>query len=445
MPDPFDLPGPAEIRRRVAAVLTAESVTLQDNWPDPNEKSQQSVVVAEPASQAELTQVLTLAQAEGWKISPAGADTQTGYGNVLLPVQLVVSSARLNRMLDYSPADLVVTVQSGMRLRDLQRELAKEGQMLPLDPVCHPDASVGGVFATGVSGPLRTLYGTLRDMTIGLRTVFASGEVVTTGGKVVKNVAGYDMTKLLVGSLGTLAYVSELTFKLRPLPRHTEVCLLSGTAAQIQTAVAAVIDSTLTPSRMEVLHGPYPRCLHLPAAVSSDPWVLVVESHDNARAAAHQSKSLAQLAEQCALAIEVREGEATSGFWSDYQTALQGAQLQIRYSVPPNRTVTFSERLANLLSTLAQSICFSATPVAGVVRVFANNLSLDEEREVLSCIRNSVQEHKGSAVVENGSPALRRSLDAFAAGTLEIALQRRVKDAFDPNHMLNPGRFLGGM
>ncbi len=200
-----------------------------------------------------------------------------------------MSSERLNRVLDYSPTDMVVSVQSGVTLTKLQSVLGEHGQQLPIDPVVSDKATLGGIVATGASGFLRILYGSLRDMTIGMRTVYPDGNIVKTGDKVVKNVAGYDMTKLFIGSLGSLVFISEVAFKLRPLPAHVELCLLAGSSEQVHQLSLRIVRSHLIPARMQALTGGLTQLEQ-----AHRPFVLAVESHENEAAAAYQTRQLLQ-------------------------------------------------------------------------------------------------------------------------------------------------------
>ncbi len=428
---------------------------VPDAVPGTSPRSVDPVVVAAPASESEISHLLRLADESGWKVAPVGANTQRGFGGVMEPVALAVESLHLNHLVDYSPADMVVTVQAGMPFRQLKRVLAEHGQMLPLDPLSHPDATIGGIVATGISGPLRTMYGTLRDMVIGLRTVYPSGQIVRTGGKVVKNVAGYDMSKLFIGSLGTLAFISEITFKVRPLPSHTELCLLVGDRHQVAEAVSRIINSHLIASRMEALYGPWAldaledashdgsRISSRDASGDEPPFALAVESHEPRAGSMAQSQALSRLAADLGIECKVLAGDSTTVFWDQYQDAALTNAMCVRYTVPPNRAVAFTHALARLLPT--RDALFSVTPVAGIGRVFASGLTPEDEIQMVTIVRGAAGEHGGIAVVESGSRKARQSVDPFGFTGSELQLHRRIKQAIDPHGMLSPNRFLGGM
>ncbi|WAH35227.1 FAD-binding oxidoreductase [Alicyclobacillus dauci] len=427
------------IARELSSLVGAQFVNIEPNAYETLDGRPNEVVVVEPNSEDEVARILQLAHASGWTVSPTGAGTQTGFGNVPNSVQLVVKSTRMNGILEYSPSDLVVTTQPGTPLCELQQVLRQHGQMFPIDPVCQPNATVGGILETGVTGPLRTMYGTLRDLTIGLRSVYPNGEVVKAGGKVVKNVAGYDMTKLFIGSLGTLVFVTEVTVKLRPLPVHTELCLLAGSADQVGRVTAQIIDSHLIPSRMEALHGAYE------GLGDVGRWALAVESHENPTAAAYQSSALKRLADENGLTYQVLQGNDAEEFWQSYRSTAAATDLCVRYSVPPNRALALSNEALSFLPGTSKNAYFSVTPAAGVARVFASGMSVEDEVIFVTNLRTVVARYGGTVVIENGSVGLRQRVDAFGAAGSGFVIHQRIKEAIDPQHIMNPGRFLGGI
>ncbi len=173
-----------------------------------------------PGSIEEACEVMKLASREGWSVVPAGASTWLNAGNPIERVNVVISTARLNQFLDHEPADLVASAQAGVTLEDFNQTLTRGGQWLPLDPPDDGRATLGGVVATGLAGAQKCGYGMPRNFVIGMRVVLADGKFVKAGGRVVKNVAGYDLCKFFTGSYGTLGLIAELTFKLRPRPEN---------------------------------------------------------------------------------------------------------------------------------------------------------------------------------------------------------------------------------
>src|SRR6266851_3044750 len=207
-----------------------------------------------PASREEMAEALRLADSRGEAVAPVGGGTQLDLGMPPTRLDLVIETTRLNKVVEYEPADLTVTVEAGLPFADLQKQLAEQGQFLALDPPAAASATIGGVIATNVSGPLRFAYGTARDLVIGTRVANPDGTLTRAGGRVVKNVAGYDLNKLYVGSLGTLSIIVELSFKLAPIPPAAESVV--GQFADVDTARRvgnAVVHSPLSPLAIELL------------------------------------------------------------------------------------------------------------------------------------------------------------------------------------------------
>ncbi|MDE3077934.1 MAG: FAD-binding oxidoreductase, partial [Chloroflexota bacterium] len=175
-------------------------------------------VVAYPKTAEQVAEIVRVAAAHRWAVIPRGGGTIIELGGIPRAVDVVICTTDMNRMLEYEPADLTCTVQAGMRLSELQARLSEHGQFLALDPPLPDKATIGGIVAANSSGPLRLRYGTCRDLLIGVRVVNPDGSITKGGGKVVKNVSGYDMCKLYTSSLGTIGIILEATFKLWPLP-----------------------------------------------------------------------------------------------------------------------------------------------------------------------------------------------------------------------------------
>ncbi len=212
--------------------------------------------VAAPASTAEAAALLRAAAGLGLTVVPRGSGSRLGWGASPASCDLIVDTRRMDRVLEHAAGDLVVTVQAGIRLDELAKVLAAAGQRLAVDPPASTEGArgtVGGLIATGAAGPMRYRYGSPRDLLIGITVVRADGTVAKSGGKVVKNVAGYDLGKLFAGSLGTLGLITEATFRLHPLPEAAAwVTLECADSAAAASAVRAAADSPLAPSAIEL-------------------------------------------------------------------------------------------------------------------------------------------------------------------------------------------------
>jgi glycolate dehydrogenase FAD-binding subunit len=360
---------------------------------------------ARPTSAEELARTLAEACAEGLAVAPAGGRRAWGYGGRLRTCDLELETAGLDRILEHAPHDLTCSVEAGVPLEALQEQLAGAGQFLPLDPFASPGHTVGGLLATGWSGPLRLRYGTAREFLIGLRVALPDGGLVRSGGKVVKNVSGYDLNKLHLGALGTLGVIVEASFKLFPKPLHERTL-----AARHDSLEAALADCE--------------RALALPMSPAA---LELVSDSDSFQAVALLSGS------ETGVARMVRELGWPAGeedFWQRH-SRLSG-QRWARLSAPPGA-------LRALLAALPEGARFAAHAGSGVVHWFDV-----PSPEALLAARAAAEGAGGSCVLMAATPDLREGVDGWGRPPDTLALMRRLRDAFDPGHCLNPGRYVYG-
>src|ERR1700687_2016064 len=212
--------------------------------------------VVEPGSEQELAKVLKLANAAGLAVIPRGGGTKLEWGNRPERADAILSPARLHRVIEHAWADLTVSVEAGCTIGKLQETLAKHGQRLALDALWPEHATVGGVLSTNDSGALRLRFGSLRDLVIGVTVALADGTVASSGGKVVKNVAGYALPKLVTGSFGTLGVITRAIFRLHPLPKETRtISCVTSSVAEAQQLVLAIQNSKLAHSALQICWG----------------------------------------------------------------------------------------------------------------------------------------------------------------------------------------------
>jgi len=215
---------------------------------DVNISSHNGTITVSPASAEEISEILRLASAEHWTVMTVG-----GMGWIKLTANLIVNTTRLNEIIEHEPADLIAIAQAGVTLTDFNAKLAENGQWLPLDPPDDGRSTLGGVVATGIGGPQQFGYGRPRGSVIGMKVVLADGSMIKAGGRVVKNVAGYDLCKLFTGSYGTLGIITELNFKLRPRPAREATVIARGSIEDLRTGMRAILDKRLFPVAMEIV------------------------------------------------------------------------------------------------------------------------------------------------------------------------------------------------
>jgi glycolate oxidase FAD binding subunit len=392
-------------------------------------------LVASPASVAEASRVLAAAARAGKHVAVVGNGSKLGLGNPPERVDLIVSTRRMDRVLEHAAGDLVVKVEAGARLTDLQAALAPAGQWLALDPP-EPGATVGGVVAANASGPRRLRYGTVRDLIIGITVVLADGTVAHAGGKVVKNVAGYDLAKLFCGSLGTLGLIAEATFRLHPRPAAAAVVTLGVSGPeQVGAAVQRLLRSTLVPSAVELVwYG------------ESGLLTVVIEGIPPGVEA--QAAAAAELLGEVG-AVEVLGPRGTEAALAQLGAPpWEKAEVGIKVAVPP---AELSGALTDLWSGWLGHGPVAAHAATGIIRVGLQGPDLGRAEQVeafageVTRTRERLAARQGTLVFVEAPPALKRAVDVWGPPGDAIELMRRVKRQFDPDRRLSPGRFVGGI
>jgi glycolate oxidase FAD binding subunit len=398
--------------------------------------------VAHPGSVEEASQLLAAAAADGLAVTFVGGASKLGLGNPPERADLALSTERLDQVLEHAAGDLVVRVQGGARLADLRAALAPAGQWLALDPP-EPGATVGGVVAANASGPRRLRYGTVRDLIIGVTVVLADGTVARAGGKVVKNVAGYDLAKLFCGSLGTLGLVAEAIFRLHPLPAAASVVTLEvDTPERVGAAVGPLQRSALEPSAVE-LAWPDRRL----------PGRLTVVFEGIRPGVEAQAAACAELLGRVGPAAVAGPGETDAALAELGVRPFEKADLGIKVACPPAELASV---LADLRGgPLAWAGSVSAHAGTGVLWMASDaregELEASRGRIVPDLARRITEARErlaacgGSVVVVKAPPELKRAVDAWGPAGDALGLMRRVKERFDPDRRLSPGRFVGGI
>jgi glycolate oxidase FAD binding subunit len=396
--------------------------------------------VVRPGGAEEVSRVLALCSSERLAVVARGAGTSQGLGNPPRRLDLVLELGRLAAVREYVPEDMVATVETGLTLAGLAAHLAPHRQMLALDPPGGDARSVGGVLATHASGALRFRYGTGRDLLLGARFVQADGTLTWGGAKVVKSVTGYDVPKLLVGSLGTLAILVEATLRLHPMPpatRSWQVGLPSYAGAR--AFLAALLDSPLQPDRAALLDAAGLRR----AGLTPDPIALLLSIGSVAEAVEQQGQALEVLASGHGGRIE---GIADSA-WSALGAAVD-APIRLRLACEPRRLLDWIAEGQAGADRLGAETALLAQPGHGVIQmaVWGSQEPGRVGGELVRPLRAAVEAEGGSLVLERAPVELKIDCDAWGAISPEIlAIMKRIKTEFDPRDCLSPGRFVGGL
>jgi glycolate oxidase FAD binding subunit len=360
-----------------------------------------------------------------------GAGTKLGWGIQPDGIEVIVGTSAMTDLLAYDAADATVAVQAGVRLADLQRTLAEHDQWLAIDPP-HVDqgATVGGILASGDAGPRRVAHGTMRDLVIGATYVLADGAVGRTGGFVIKNVAGYDMAKLLCGSLGTLALVAEVVLRVHPRPQTSATLQVPADAATAAKIGATIGAAPVEPSAFEW--------------AGDAVWI---------RFSGHDDAVRAQI-ERTAALLDDRHGDADEvtaadepATWHRLTEDLAGAdgETVVRGGCLPTHLADAARTCAVAADRAGVGVALQATVPLGVLTARVRGGEPADHAAFVDTWRGGLAAHGGHAVVRRTAPGVADIVDVWGPPPSAIGLMRRVKQELDPGGRCAPGRFVGGI
>lgn len=375
-----------------------------------------AALIIAPANTEEIAAILRHANSNGISIAPYGGGTKQTWGNPIQPA-LILQTNRLNAVREHTWQDMTCTVQAGCTWSSMQSALAKHAQFVALDPLWPDRATIGGITAVNDSGSLRLRYGSLRDLIIGMTVVLADGTIARSGGKVVKNVAGYDLHKLMTGAFGTLGIITEITFRLHSIPKHVQTFTISSpTAEPLGQLLLKILDSHLSTRSLQLRStaGGF----HLDLRLATLPEIIQ-----------HQASSLTALAQSLHLSV----AEQDPNIWSARQQLFDHpASFLIKATMLPTgipRIAATIRDLGGASVTQATGIMTASIPASRSSQL----LSLREKLEAADGSLTILHTSAGTTAVASSSP------------TDTLPLMRELKHRFDPNRILNPGRFLGGI
>jgi glycolate oxidase FAD binding subunit len=392
--------------------------------PADTEIASETIRVA-PGSTEQIAEVLRFANQNALSVVPTGGGTKLCWGNRVMP-EILLEMRRLNTVREHAWQDLTCTVEAGCTWAEMERELASREQMVALDPLRPERATVGGVIATNDSGTLRLRYGGLRDLVIGMTIVLADGTIAKTGGKVVKNVAGYDLHKLMTGSFGTLGVIAEVNFRLHPVEQRIEEWTIEGDRAALSAVMMSVLASTMQVSAMQL------RGMHRETGDRLD--IRFCGSADCLKRHGEELK---------AMAAGLPVAAAGDAVWDAREKIFAEAEardgLVFKAAMLPSQIAEAHRALARWQG---ETIC--VTEASGIMTgaVLSGTLQfamlIEELRETLCAAGGSV------TVLRMPQSSVPKP-DVWGCVSDALPLMREIKRKFDPNNVLNPGRFVGGI
>ncbi|UCB50322.1 MAG: FAD-binding oxidoreductase [Deltaproteobacteria bacterium] len=442
--------------------------------------------VAFPESLAQVSQVVKMAQKEKWAVVPWGSGSKIGVGNPPSRLHLVISTNRLNKIIDMDTANLTVTAQAGVKFRDLQTSLAGEenrcylpyespttvsdepvcadrehmGCFIPMMPPFSHSATLGGIIAANSSGPVRLLYGLPRDMVLGVRYVAADGEIVGLGGKTVKNVSGYDMCKLMIGSRGSLGILGEMTIRLLPLPERFGTCLLGFSGLDAASRfVDQIFQTRLLPSAVELLNGRANGLLVEDGALEmdGDGYVVAVGLEGFGEAVQRMGREIEEMASASGAQNYVHLADDPDRiFWDAYSnlvpklSAGYPGMVSVKLNYPISRYLDVIQSVDSLCGEQEVAHALQAHTGSGVSRVHCllgsgDDKSADRVVSVAEKLLEKCQSIGGNLLVEKASAQMKERLPVWGMPPQDFVIMKRIKAQMDPSGLFSPGRFVGGI
>lgn len=416
-----------------------------------------------PGTVEEVSSAMAFASEAGLKVTPWGAGSHMALGAIPERVDLVVALKRLNRVVDHEWADMTATVQAGMPFEDFQEVLGQHQQFLPLDPPFANQATVGGLLATNASGPRRLLYGTARDLLIAIKVVHADGTITKGGAKVVKNVSGYDMNKLYIGSLGTLGIIVEATFRVYPRIAWEKTWLAPfPTPDHAGQAIAQIIDSSLVPNAVELLDKEAARRVTTKTRIGWTAGQYALAASVGSVAEEAVDAQIEEIGRICrkvgSPGGDLLHGDPHHTFWQQIRDITPGKngtppthlRAVLKGGLPISKMAEafrFGEEVAKAVNL---DLSMVAEVGSGIVRFYISGGGRSPQEFVegaasmVERLRSSCMAQEGSLVILEAEAELKNRIDVWGP-VKGLKLMRGIKERFDPRKVLNPGRFVGGI
>ncbi len=416
-------------------------------------------VMVSPATIEETSKVMAAAHDRGISVIPVGGGTKMSLGGIARKADMLLATKRMNRYVDYDIANLTIEVECGATIADVQAKLRTEGggYFLPLDPPHSKAATIGGVVATNDNGPRRLLYGGLRDIILGNTVVLPNGDIVKAGGKCMKNVASYDLTKLFIGSLGSLGLICHTTFRIYLKPESEATLFLSfKDLKDADVFVRTVRKSFYYPAAVELMNAKTTAACKDMVPLKGD-YVIAVGLEGIAEAVERQIKDLTAMGKQDGAPGSASvKGDAHHDFWIAYRDFTD--ELAKTYPdlicLKSNFTISrFAEMVAASEKVVKDAglecalACHAGSGILYMVVLTGQDLKAKEEVSVraINELTGESVKNGGNLIVEKAPLSIKEKVSVWGQIREDVVLSRRLKEKFDPAGILNPGRYVGGI
>jgi glycolate oxidase FAD binding subunit len=383
--------------------------------------------IATPSTQPELAETIQAAQRENWQVLAYGNGSKLDWGGVIRgdrPI-LVVSLAHLNRLIEHAAADMTVTLEAGMKFADLQATLATARQFFPADPRYFDQATIGGVMATADSGSLRHRYSSLRDLVLGVTFVRSDGELVKAGGRVVKNVAGYDLMKLMTGAYGTLGVIAQVTLRVYPIQPVSQTLVLAGDLANLGKLAQTLLNSALTPLAIDWLSTQAMTDLGLGNSIG-----LIVRFQTVAESVAVQRQRVEQLATALDLAVIVYPTMDEAQLWQRIGAIGESGLIRCKIGLQGSEALAAMQQIEKFVPG-AIAIIHAGSGLGRLVLPSA---------DALNKLRSICQKYQGFLSILSAPIEVKQSIEVWGYTSNAAELMQAVKKQFDPQGLFSPDR-----
>ncbi|RTR36008.1 FAD-binding oxidoreductase [Robertmurraya yapensis] len=436
----------SDLKEELRTVVPIERI--KDNQEIENSFGNSGKIIVAPATEEEISEVLKYANAHGKKISVIAGGTKRGFGGVNETEDILLSLSNYTGIVEHTVGDMTLTVKAGTSFKEIQDYLAGYNQKISLDPSWSEAATIGGVIAANDSGPKRLGYGSARDVVIGLRVVYPDGTVIRSGGKVVKNVAGYDMNKLFIGSMGTIGVISEVTVKLRPVPKYESLVLLTfpdGDLLEIKSFVVNFLDSVMEPITLEILNP------SIAEKLGRQKRYTLAISFEDVESSVHYQEEFVKRIKPANADIIVVEKDNASEFWEKfYHLSPRGTEpghdteATVKVGVVNLDVLKIIQKAEQLSDAYNLRIEAHGGLGHGLCQVHLYGASEDVEGAIKE-LRIYATSLGGYATIKHLPLVLRQKISVWGERPSYFFLFEGIKKKIDPNKILNPNRFIGGI
>ena len=380
-----------------------------------------------------LAAVVEEAAEKRWQIIPCGNGSKLDWGGLTKEIQLIVSTQKCDRIIQHAVDDLTVTVEAGVKIADLQARLKATNQFLPIDPAFLTTATVGGIIATADTGSWRYGYGGIRDLVLGISFVRGDGEIAKAGGKVVKNVAGYDLMKLFIGSYGTLGIITQVTFRTYPIPQASQTVAITGETTQLKSAIKLLRNSGLTPTAMDLISSSVAKKLSI-----ADENALLIRFQTIPESIKDQTVQLTTMFDSLSVEIATFQEKAELQLWHQLTDLVRIAQTPTaaisKLGILPTEAVSLLEKISAIDARNLTIVHLGGG--VGILQ-FADGVRLN----IIQTIREFCQSNSGFLSVSSAPKEIKQQIDVWGYSGNALDMMQRIQQKFDPQNIFNSDRF----